>query len=380
MLKLVTSIKENQIHFEEAGTTEAFTHHHELLEGFFQSHRIRNHSNRTLMRTQSFLKGWFDNYGDGTRSLYTWEAMKPIEGRKRIVAYGKILLDSEITNHTIRSYLGILRSYFQYVLEHPYVSLEKSGSLNSLKTPCQIQALYGPIEQPISEYDIPQHSFDSSETRQGIPLDPEKLYDFYSVIKNHYLTTDQFCHIRARNYSMLVLAGESGLRADELNHLEIKKDLFFESKKLQTRFAKATNGSGKRARITLFTPLARDTIKFYLSQHRPYLFGAKESDFLFPSRSKNQHITYSTMAEVLQELVKIANQNGVPVANHFGWHWLRRIFATRFIEKFPNQLSVLMSLMGHSSPSTIHAYIHHSQAWMDQRIQEVMEKAESIEY
>ena len=162
----------------------------------------------------------------------------------------------------------------------------------------------------------------------------------------------------------------------------MNKDLFFESKKLQTRNAKATRGSGKRTRITLFTPLARDTIRYYLNQHRPHLSGANESDFLFPARSKseNRHIHYSPMSQALKDMVKIANKNGLPIGDHLGWHWFRRIFATRFIERFPNQLSVLMSLMGHSSPSTIHVYIRHSQAFMDKRIQEVMAKVEFDEY
>lgn len=377
MLRLVNSKKEIQVRFEDQASARAHEHHHEIMDGFFQSHRIRNHSTRTLKKNEMFLKGWFDTHGDGQRPLYTWEAMRPVEGRKRVVAYGKALLDSEITNHTIRSYLGTLRSYFQYVLEHPFVSgNEKNESF-------RITQLYGSIEQPVSEYDIPQHSHDDSDTRRGIPLDPEKLYDFYAVLKNHYLTTDRLRHVRARNYAMVVLAGESGLRADELSTLEINKDLFFESKKLQTRNAKASRGSGKRTRVTLFTPLARDTIRYYLSQHRPHLGGASETDFLFPSRSKlkrSSHIHYSPMAQALRDMVSLANKNGLPVSDHFGWHWFRRIFATRFIERFPNQLSVLMSLMGHSSPSTIHAYIHHSQAWMDTRIQEVMEKVEFDEY
>lgn len=41
---------------------------------------------------------------------------------------------------------------------------------------------------------------------------------------------------------MVILAGESGLRPDELLNLDAKTDLFFESKKLQTQNAKATLG------------------------------------------------------------------------------------------------------------------------------------------
>ena len=117
---------------------------------------------------------------------------------------------------------------------------------------------YGPIEQPVSEFDCPSHSFDGEQ--RGIPLDPERLYDFYGVLQQKYvipLGHTEHRHIRARNYSIAVLAGESGLRADELAHLEISKDLLFESKKLQTRWAKATHGSGKRTRPTLYPARTR---------------------------------------------------------------------------------------------------------------------------
>jgi len=183
-------------------------------------------------------------------------------------------------------------------------------------------------------------------------------------------------HVRARNYTMAILAGESGLRANELRHLEIKKDLFFESKKLQTRYAKAASGSGKRTRLTLFTPLARDTAEFYIRKHRPHLVASSANDFLFPSQEEDKVIGYDSMALFLSEMILLANKKGFPVAGHFSWHWFRRIFATRFIETFPTELPALISLLGHSSLGTVHRYIHHSQAWMDEKIQSVVERVE----
>jgi site-specific recombinase XerD len=293
--------------------------------------------------------------------------MMPVTGRKRVKDYGQALLKSGVTNHTIRSYMSFLRSYFAYVLDHPYV-------FDHNKAPIRLESLYGRIEQVVSDYDIPQHSSDTSE-RRGLPMDPARLYDFYQVLRRHYLKGSH-PHVLARNYAMVVLAGESGLRAEELMHLETSKDLLFGSGKLQTRFAKAKSGSGKRARVTLFPPLARDTAKFYIKQHRPHLKGAKSSDYLFPSKRAGHTIRYSQMSLFLKDMITVANKNGVPVLEHMSWHWFRRLFATRFIEKFPTELSVLMSLMGHTSPSTIHAYIHHSSAWMDDKIKSVIERVD----
>ena len=147
----------------------------------------------------------------------------------------------------MRSYLGILSQYFSYVLEFPYF-IEDGTSI-------RIQNRYCNIVQPVSEFDFPRHVYNGEQL--GVPFDPERLYDLYSIIRNKYLPNERYPLIANRNYAMLVIAGESGLRIDEIIHLEVQ-DLFFESKKIQTRYAKGTKGSGKRARVTIFTPLARD--------------------------------------------------------------------------------------------------------------------------
>jgi len=157
-------------------------------------------------------------------------------------------------------------------------------------------------------------------------------------------------------------------------HLEWDRDLFFDSHKLQTRHAKAAKGSGKRARITLFTPLARDTLRYYLKHVRPH-FDQRKGNWLFLS-NRGTRLSYGALYLGLKEMGTIARKAGFPIATHMGWHWFRRIFATRFIERFPNRLAVLIDLLGHMSPNTVHRYIRHSEAWMDHEIQSVLKEAE----
>jgi integrase len=344
----------------------ALQDHRFLLEGYLQSHRIRNHSPKTIARERSFLEGWFASHGSGERPLLTWEAMARITGRKLMTDYGNALIESGVSSDTARAYLGTLSRYFSYVLEHPHV--------HSASGVRHILSLYGPLDQPISEYDMPQHVYDGE--RLGVPMDPDRLYEFYALLRKQYLGAQGGCRaIRARNYTAAVVAGESGMRADELIHLEISRDLFFEGKKLQTRFAKGTHGSGKRARLTLFPPLARDTVQFYLKEHRPNIRGARQTDFLFPSKT-GRLLAYSSLHEGLAEMLGVVRVGGLNVAPHMSWHWFRRIFATRFIERFPQRLAVLINLLGHMSPNTVHRYIRHSEAWMDGQMQEVLEGTE----
>jgi len=339
--------------------------HFNLIEAYFKSQRIRNHSPRGQLRQRRFLTSWFEEHGpEEGRPLYTWEAMKPIEGRRRIIDYGQTLLDTGIKIDTVRSYIGILKLYFSFIIDFPHVE----NSENRFE---RVQDRYGAIEQPVTEFDLPPNNHDGR--RLGIPFDPEKLYELFSVLREHYVNVPGGqSSIRARNYTMAVLAGESGLRIDELTHLEISRDLFFESAKIQTRFAKAKRGSGKRSRVTLFTPLARDTVSYYLKIIRPKIVTEDASDFLFASR-KGLQLPYSSCHYALKQMVDVACQAGFPIASHMGWHWFRRIFATRFIERFPNHLSSLVNLLGHSSAHTVHCYIRHSDAWMDNKIKTVME-------
>lgn len=346
----------------------AFEQHSSLISGYMQSHRIRNHASRMMAQEKRILEGWFESFGRGYRPLYTWEAMEPAVGRARIVDYGKALLELELTSSTIRNYLGILRRYFEYVLEHPFVPTPGG--------PIRIQSVYGAIDQPVSEYDYPAHVYDGEQ--KGVPFDPERISDFYAILREHYITRANCRAIAARNYAMVVLAGETGLRIDEILHLETDRDLFFESRKIQTRHAKGTRGSDKRSRVTLFSPLARDTIQFYLREHRGKLLGgARTSTAVFPAGRRwgdRQFLSYGSALAALREMIRVANQQDFRVGENMGWHWFRRIFATRFIERFPGKLYTLVELLGHSTPNTVHRYIRHSEAWQDKQLQEVLEK------
>jgi len=156
--------------------------------------------------------------------------------------------------------------------------------------------------------------------------------------------------------------------------LDVEKDIFFESRKIQTRHAKGAKGSGKRCRVTLFPPLARDTLRYYLKSARPK-FTASEAGLLFPSKS-GLPLSYASVQTALKEMGASARGGGFPVMEHLSWHWFRRFFATRFVERFPNKISALVELLGHMSPNTVHRYIRHSEAWMDTQIKDALEGAE----
>jgi hypothetical protein len=159
--------------------SELLADHHAILQGYLDTHVTRNHSEKTIEDERRFLTGWFENfvvederYPNGERQLLLWEAMAPITGRQRIVAFSKGLVESGLRPRTVQGYLGSLRRLFLYVLEYPYISGDKVQS---------IYEKYGRIEQPVLEYDYPVHVLDQEE--EDFPLTGAQLIQFYDFVR-----------------------------------------------------------------------------------------------------------------------------------------------------------------------------------------------------
>ncbi len=344
--------------------------HHAILQGYLDTHITRNHSDRTVESERRFLLGWFesfmmqdDHHPDGERQLFVWEAMVPVLGRQRIVGFSKGLVDAGLKPRTVQGYLGFLRRLFQYVLEFPYIPGTQVQSIVSK---------YGRLEQPVLEYDYPVHTLDQED--EGFVLTGEQLLGFYDFVRLEYIGHNQKKLPASRDYAMTVVAAESGLRADEIRHLDAigpHRDLFYEHNCIQTRHGKGSKGSGKRVRKTIFTPFAQDTMRVYEERIRPNFPNAKTNAALFLTES-GERISYKAMWHNLHVIGEEARKAGLEVPPKLSWHSLRKSFATNFMEQHPDRPWVLMDLMGHLNPSTLHRYVKHSRAYYDQAIEDIV--------
>lgn len=348
---------------------EVLADHHALLQSYLDTHITRNHSDCTLNSERRFLTGWFegfmvsdDSHPEGQRQLLLWEAMAPVVGRQRVVAFSKGLVEAGLKPRTVTGYLGYLRRLFQYVLEYPYIPGDEAQS---------IVAKYGRIEQPVLEYDYPIHVLDQEE--EGFVLTGERLTQFYDFIRLNYIGNNQKKLPVSRDYTMIVVAGESGLRASEILNLDglgPHRDLFYEQNRIQTRHGKGTKGSGKRVRKTIFTPFAQDTVRVYEQQIRSQFPNAKTNMALFLTES-GVRINYKDMWRNLHVIAQAARSEGLDMPPKLSWHSLRKSFATNFMERYPGRPWVLMDLMGHMNPSTLHRYVKHSRAYYDQALDQI---------
>lgn len=340
--------------------------HQAILQGFLDTHITRNHSAVTIENECWFYEGWFkgcsvkdDTHPDGERQLFLWEAMEPRYGRQRIVEYSKGLREMGLSPLTVSTYMGRLRRLFQYVLEYPYIPNSEVQS---------VVAKYGRIEQPVLEYDYPLHVLDHED--EGFVLTGKRLHEFYEFVRLKYITHNQKKFTASRNYTMIVVAGESGLRASEIQHLDAfgpHRDLFYEQNRIQTRFGKGVKGSGKRVRKTIFTPYAQATLRIYEERIRPSFPDAKINPALFLTESGSR-LSYDAMSYFLSCIVKEARLEGLDLPPKLTWHSLRKSFATNFIEQYPDKVWVLMEMMGHLNPSTLYRYVKHNRSYYDQAI------------
>jgi integrase len=353
--------------------------HEALLDGYLTTLLTRNYSTATRDTEGWFLKGWFAGqairdrtHPDGQRQLLLWEAMRPGIGRQLIVAFSKGLVLTGLKPRTVHSYLGILRRFFAYILEYPYIP-SSIGVQQSELSPRPLISKYGSIEQPVLEYDYPAHVIDQED--EGFVLTGESLIEFYEFIRLRYIPHAQKRFAAARDYTMVVVAADSGLRADEIRNLDLKgahRDVFYERNRLQTRHGKATRGSGKRIRKTLFTPFAQATVKVFAAEIRPNYLNAASHAALFLSE-KGQRMSYNTMWHGLHSIATAAREAGIELPARFGWHSLRKSFATNFMEAHPDQVWVLMDMLGHLNPSVIHRYVKHSRAYYESAIDRVLD-------
>lgn len=345
---------------------EKLADHQAILQGFLDTHITRNHSERTIQHESNFLKGWFEDqivedssHPQGQRQLFIWEAMSPVTGRERIQAYSKMLLcewDRVLKAQTVTTYLGSLRRLFEYILEFPYIPGTHGQS---------IIAKYGRLDQPVLEFDYPAHILDH-ET-EDFALTGKRLNEFVEFVRRQYVGSLQKKLPALRDYAMIVIACTSGLRADEIRHLDAlgsHRDLFYEENCLQTRYGKAAKGSGKRVRKTLFTKSAQAVLKVYEERVRPQFPRSQSNPALFLSEQGNR-ISYGAMQHNINQIAVAATRAGIHLPPSFGWHSLRKSFATEFMERSPEKMWTLMHWLGHLNPSTMYRYVIPSQEYYE---------------
>ena len=147
--------------------------------------------------------------------------------------------------------------------------------------------------------------------------------------------------------TMLHILYGAGLRVSEL--VSLTKDAIIYDDETR-RYALLVHGKGNKDRLVPLNSLAVNSIQNYLMKLNQ---SSRFSQYLFPSRAKEGHMTRQGFAKLLKEL---AVEVGLP-GNKVSPHVVRHAFATHLLSHGADLLSI-QKLLGHKDISTTQIYTH----------------------
>ncbi|OHC27501.1 MAG: hypothetical protein A2Y50_15255 [Pseudomonadales bacterium RIFCSPLOWO2_12_59_9] len=115
-------------------------------------------------------------------------------------------------------------------------------------------------------------------------------------------------------------------------------------------------GKGNKDRLVPLTSAALEALQKYLKIRASFLKKGKESPWLFPSSSREGHLTRQRFGQLLKELAAKVGMNPQILSPHT----LRHAFATHLL-RHGADLMIVQKLLGHSDISTTQIYTHVAQ-------------------
>src|SRR6266699_183502 len=179
---------------------------------------------------------------------------------------------------------------------------------------------------------------------------------------NALLRQAQESHESARNYAIVQMLLQTGIRLSECAALTFEDIAFGERSSL----LRVRAGKGNKARSVPVNASAREAISVYVAPRlglekpsvktvaarwpRPKSSEAHEPIFL---SQKGGALTTSAMGQMIADLVKVA---GALVPEETSAHTLRHTFARSYLAQYPGDVVGLAALLGHSSLDTTRLY------------------------
>ena len=151
---------------------------------------------------------------------------------------------------------------------------------------------------------------------------------------------------RARNKALIEILYASGMRVSEL--VSLRKSLFIGTPELIL-----IKGKGNKERMVPISKIALSAVKKYLKKLKKANLKLYDSEFLFPSRSKNGFLNREKLFLIIKEIACFAGLN----AKHISPHKIRHAFASHLLSNGAD-LRVIQTLLGHKNLSSTEIYTH----------------------
>lgn len=257
--------------------------------------------------------------------------------------------------NTIKSYYSDIKQFLNFFEEYygeniinfqrAHIIEYKQNFLN------QKEYKYTTINRKLASISI----YEDFLIEKGYRKDEKKVikkHDFYKIDRP-YITSNQLpretvkkVRLKAgetskRDYAMIVLFSEGGLRVSELVNLEVKRDLDFDMYTIKIL------GKGNKIRTITMEGSILEAIKDYLKERKEFLNG-RENKYLFVSNktaNTNKPMCRTTVNNLLEKYCEKVKEEKINP------HILRHIAATEKYEEGYSDLR-LKKFLGHSSNAT----------------------------
>ncbi|MFC2000958.1 tyrosine-type recombinase/integrase [Chloroflexota bacterium] len=290
-----------------------------LIEEYTLNLEAGNRSQKTISWYLDILDNFFFKY------LPSQEIIKPIDklGREEVRSYIKHLQSSnrwpnrvhqdreygKLSLFTIQGKIRALKAFWGWLFKEEHIDSNPLAGLPLPKVPKNMIVI----------------------------LEKERIIQLLKAI-------DQYTPLGARNYMILLLLIDTGLRISELTRIQMT-DIT-----LTQGYIKVI-GKGQKERPVPFSTLTKKELIRYIKLYRPSLCGI-DSAYLFPVKD-GEHISVNSMQQAIRRLAQKAGMQDVKCHPHI----FRHTFATMFSVKGGSP-EILQLIMGHESFQTTQKYLH----------------------
>ena len=281
------------------------------------------------------------------------------------------MISEDISYNSIRNYISDIRNFYKWYQEIDFSEdlkkitfyhlnaykdhmignkRKKTSSINrsiqSLKNFCQFLIKRKLIKTNPAEK---IRFLKSTKRMQPQALSKQYIHKLLSV------TSHSLHGMQKRNYAIIQIILQTGIRVSELTNLELR-DLKIYDRSGEIRIV---NAKGGKERTIPLNNIARRALKSYLGKR---LMDSKKVAFL---SKRNQKLTARAVQKVVSNLGKKANIGEISP------HILRHTFAINYLRSNPECLVELSALLGHESLDTTSIYTVASK----ERLASTIEKA-----
>lgn len=316
----------------------------EFLDGWLNDLWANDHVLGTIRRYKSAVMNFLSWYDREEQCTLTLEPLTPIT----LVVYRNFLQRTQArATSTVNGHISALRAWCAWLTEYHHLETNPAKRIK----------LVGRQEE---------------SSREG--LEPTQV--------NALLHQVQISREGVRNYAILQILLQTGMRLDECSHLNLE-DIEFGDRSGRVTIR---HGKGNKARTVPLNASARQALAEYVAPRfgcYPTIkavarawprYKSNTNPSLLWLSQKGGHLTTSAMRQMIDAVVRNAAARGL-VPSEASAHSLRHTFARNYLAENPGDVVGLATLLGHTSLDTTRIYSQPTVELLTKRVEQFSQYA-----